>query len=97
MLLFSGYWSQRLISNGAGSNGYDDRLIEEEEAEEGADSLEVAIKCAEIQNAISVGELPFSCLYLRFVFEFCMMKIKLFSLIFMSYLLFYIVQNMNPQ
>lgn len=59
LLLFSGYWSQRLISNGAGSNGYDDRLIEEEEAEEGADSLEVAIKCAEIQNAISVGATSF--------------------------------------
>lgn len=51
---------------------------------------------AEIQNAISVGELP-SCLYLRFVFEFCTMKIKLFSLIVMKYLLFYIVENMNPQ
>lgn len=33
------------ISNGAGSNGDDDRLIEEEEAEEGVDSLEAAIKC----------------------------------------------------
>lgn len=84
------------ISNGAGSNGDDDRLIEEEEAEEGVDSLEAAIKCAEIQNAISVGELP-SCLYLRFVFEFCTMKIKFFSLIVMKYLLFYIVENMNPQ
>lgn len=85
------------ISKGAGSNGYDDMLIEVEDAEEGVDSLEVAIKCAEIQNAISVGELPFSCLSLRFIFEFCKMKIKLFSLIVMSYLLFYIVQNMNPQ
>ncbi|KAH9755495.1 H(+)-exporting diphosphatase [Citrus sinensis] len=41
-----------------------------EDAEEDVDSLEVAIKCAEIQNAISVGELPFSCLSLRFIFEF---------------------------
>ncbi|KAH9689637.1 H(+)-exporting diphosphatase [Citrus sinensis] len=47
------------ISNGAGSNGDDDRLIEEEEAEEGVDSLEAAIKCAEIQNAISVGATSF--------------------------------------
>lgn len=46
------------ISNGAGSNGDDDRLIEEEEAEEGVDSLEAAIKCAEIQNAISVVQVP---------------------------------------
>lgn len=45
------------VSNEPGSNGYNDRLIEEEESEEGVNSLEVSIKCAEIQNAISVGEL----------------------------------------
>ncbi|GAY54379.1 hypothetical protein CUMW_156270 [Citrus unshiu] len=63
-----GYWdwqwvlvSKVKISKGAGSNGYDDMLIEVEDAEEGVDSLEVAIKCAEIQNAIS-GQ-PHFCLH----------------------------------
>lgn len=40
------------------NNGYSDRLIEEEE--EGIDHEDVAAKCAEIQNAISVGELSLS-------------------------------------
>ncbi|KAH9755503.1 H(+)-exporting diphosphatase [Citrus sinensis] len=78
-----GYWDWQVlvskvkISKGAGSNGYDDMLIEVEDAEEDVDSLEVAIKCAEIQNAISVGELPFSCLSLRFIFEFCFLGMKI--------------------
>ena len=37
------------------NNGYSDSLIEEEE--EGIDHEDVAVKCAEIQKAISVGEL----------------------------------------
>ncbi|KAK4778442.1 hypothetical protein SAY86_005970 [Trapa natans] len=41
-------------------NGYKDRLIEEEQEEEdGVDNLEAVIKCAEIQNAISVGATSF--------------------------------------
>ena len=39
-------------------NGYKDKLIGE--TEEGVDSLEVTIKVAEIQNAISIGELSLS-------------------------------------
>lgn len=39
------------------SNRYSDRLIEEEE--EGIDHEDVANKCSEIQNAISVGEFTF--------------------------------------
>ncbi|KAF2288322.1 hypothetical protein GH714_006008 [Hevea brasiliensis] len=38
-------------------NGYSDRLIGEEE--EGVDNLDVSLKCAEIQNAISVGATSF--------------------------------------
>lgn len=45
------------VSNHSGSNGYTDRLIEEADAEDGVGALEVTIKCAEIQHAISVGEL----------------------------------------
>lgn len=41
-------------------SGYKDRLIDGGEFEEGVDSLEVSIKCAEIQNAISEGELSLS-------------------------------------
>lgn len=37
-------------------NGYKDHLIEEDEQEEGIDSADAVNKCAEIQNAISVGE-----------------------------------------
>jgi inorganic pyrophosphatase len=44
--------------SGDSSNGYSGKLIEEEE--DGIDSLEVSIKCAEIQNAISVGNLSIS-------------------------------------
>lgn len=54
------------VSNDSSSNGYAERLIEEEEAEEGVDNLEVSIKCAEIQNAISVGKLSLSFLMLVF-------------------------------
>ncbi|KAF5931295.1 hypothetical protein HYC85_032168 [Camellia sinensis] len=42
---------------GSGLDGYKDRLIEEDEPEEGIDSEEAVAKCAEIQNAISVGQL----------------------------------------
>lgn len=42
------------VSDHVHGNGYKERLIEEEE--EGVDGHEVTIKCAEIQNAISVGE-----------------------------------------
>ncbi|GAA0138239.1 hypothetical protein LIER_00022 [Lithospermum erythrorhizon] len=40
-------------------NGYKDQLIEEDEQEQGVDSVEVVKKCAEIQNAISVGATSF--------------------------------------
>lgn len=46
------------------SNRYEDRLIEEQE--EGVDNLEVVIKCAEIQNAISLGKSPAISLRLCF-------------------------------
>ncbi|CAL5436742.1 unnamed protein product [Camellia sinensis] len=39
---------------GSGLDGYKDRLIEEDEPEEGIDSEEAVAICAEIQNAISV-------------------------------------------
>lgn len=55
--------SKVTVSNES-SNGFKDRLIEADEEEEGVDNLEVSIKCAEIQNAISVGELSFSLLSL---------------------------------
>lgn len=42
------------VSDYSQEKGYKDRLIEDEE--EGVDNLEVTTKCAEIQNAISVGE-----------------------------------------
>lgn len=51
------------VSGGYGDySGYKDkdRLINEGDTEEGVDTLEVSIKCAEIQNAISVGELSLS-------------------------------------
>ncbi|KAK2974902.1 hypothetical protein RJ640_013758 [Escallonia rubra] len=48
------------VSSGIGlENGYKDRLIEEDEQEEGIDSDEAVAKCAEIQNAISVGATSF--------------------------------------
>lgn len=40
------------------NNGYSDSLIGDEE--ESVDALEVVAKCADIQSAISVGELTFS-------------------------------------
>lgn len=46
----------RVSGNSGGQNAYKDRLLEGE-FEEGVDALEVSTKCAEIQNAISVGEL----------------------------------------
>lgn len=43
-----------------------DRLIEEDDQEEGIDTDETVIKCAEIQNAISVGEFC-HCLHITFI------------------------------
>ena len=49
------------VSSGSGlDNGYKDRLIEEDEPEEGIDTDEAVAKCAEIQNAISEGQLSLS-------------------------------------
>ncbi|KAJ8529607.1 hypothetical protein K7X08_036442 [Anisodus acutangulus] len=50
-----GFWSQRLrVSSGSElENEYNDKLIEEDEQEEGIDSDVVVAKCAEIQKAIS--------------------------------------------
>ncbi|KAE8688510.1 Pyrophosphate-energized vacuolar membrane proton pump 1 [Hibiscus syriacus] len=48
----------KLTSNDS-SNGVIQKLIESDEEEEGVNQLEMSIKCAEIQHAISVGELPF--------------------------------------
>ncbi|XP_021898896.1 pyrophosphate-energized vacuolar membrane proton pump 1-like [Carica papaya] len=45
------------VDSNSVNNGFSDRLIEDEE--EGNDSLEVSIKCAEIQTAISVGATSF--------------------------------------
>jgi inorganic pyrophosphatase len=59
------------VSYGSGDgNDYKDKLIPGEE-EEGIDNFEVTMKCAEIQNAISEGELspfpfPTSFFYLCF-------------------------------
>ncbi|CAL5435030.1 unnamed protein product [Camellia sinensis] len=44
---------------GSGLDGYKDRLIEEDEPQEGNDSEEAIAKRAEIQNAISVGATSF--------------------------------------
>lgn len=61
------------VSSNDSSNEYKEKLIEADEEEEGIDNLEVSIKCAEIQHAISVGELSFSlflslsCLCLSFL------------------------------
>ena len=57
------------VSSNDSSNGYKDKLIEaDDEEEEGIDNLEVSIKCAEIQHAISVGELSFFFILLTFMF-----------------------------
>lgn len=46
--------SERQAPSSASKNGYNDHLIEEEE---GINDQNVVVKCAEIQNAISEGEL----------------------------------------
>lgn len=46
----------------AKKNGFNDHLIEEEE---GVTDQNVVAKCAEIQNAISEGTVPFLCVSLR--------------------------------
>jgi len=56
--LLQWYLVSKVKVSGDSSNGYSGKLIEEEE--DGIDSLEVSIKCAEIQNAISVGNLSIS-------------------------------------
>ncbi|KAK8488280.1 hypothetical protein V6N13_052158 [Hibiscus sabdariffa] len=48
----------KLASNDS-SNGYKEKLIESDEEEEGVNNLEMSIKCAEIQHAISVGATSF--------------------------------------
>lgn len=47
-------------------NGYGDYLIEEEEA---LNDHNVVLKCAEIQNAISEGNLLFPCLWISVFFS----------------------------
>ncbi|KAH0462791.1 hypothetical protein IEQ34_010366 [Dendrobium chrysotoxum] len=53
-------------------NGLDDYLLDEEE--EGGNEHNVAVKCAEIQNAISEG-----CLALNQIYDFCI-AVKSFCL-----------------
>ncbi|KAF5962090.1 hypothetical protein HYC85_003299 [Camellia sinensis] len=55
--LFQWFLVSKVRVIGFGLDGYKDRLIEEDEPEEGIDSEEAVAKCAEIQNAISVGNL----------------------------------------
>ena len=50
----------RVSGEASDYNGYKDSLIDAGEFEEGVDNFEVSVKVAEIQNAISVGELPLS-------------------------------------
>ena len=62
-------------------NGYKDRLIEEDQ-EEGIDNLGVTIRCAEIQNAISVGQLSLSLrIYIYIYIFFLYVYISLFALV----------------
>lgn len=62
--LLQWYLVSRVRVSSHSSDGYSEKLIEEEE--EGVDHLEVSIKCAEIQNAISLGELSLSAyVYIR--------------------------------
>lgn len=56
--------------SGGEHNGYKDTLLEEEQ-EEGLNNLEVTIKCAEIQNAISVGQTLSLSLSYSIRLEFC--------------------------
>ncbi|MBA0602748.1 hypothetical protein Gorai_002917, partial [Gossypium raimondii] len=48
-------FSRVKVSSHDSSNGYKVKLIEADEEEEGIDNIEVSIKCAEIQHAISLG------------------------------------------
>lgn len=63
------------VDSNSVNNGFSDRLIEDEE--EGNDSLEVSIKCAEIQTAISVGQLSFFFLFVSFLF-LCLISTSMF-------------------
>lgn len=59
----------RVSGEASDYDGYKDSLIDAGEFEEGVDNFEVSIKVAEIQNAISVGELSLShCIFLFFFF-----------------------------
>ncbi|CAL5368084.1 unnamed protein product [Camellia sinensis] len=57
--LFQWFLVSKVRVIGSGLDGYKDRLIEEDEPEEGIDSEEAVAMCAEIQNAISVGATSF--------------------------------------
>ncbi|MBA0668087.1 hypothetical protein Goklo_001052, partial [Gossypium klotzschianum] len=48
-------FSRVKVSSHDSSKGYKVKLIEADEEEEGIDNIEVSIKCAEIQHAISLG------------------------------------------
>lgn len=61
----------RVSGEASDYDGYKDSLIDAGEFEEGVDNFEVSIKVAEIQNAISVGELSISLsLIVSFYFFF---------------------------
>jgi len=60
----------RVSSGSKLESEYNDKLIEEDEQEEGIDSDDVVAKCADIQKAISEGELFFTSLNLTHSFLF---------------------------
>jgi hypothetical protein len=61
----------RVSGEASDYNGYKDSLIDAGEFEEGVDNFEVSVKVAEIQNAISVGELPLSLSLFHCIFIVC--------------------------
>jgi inorganic pyrophosphatase len=56
--LLQWYVVSKVKVSGDSSSGLSDKLIEDEE--DGVDNREASIKCAEIQNAISIGNLSLS-------------------------------------
>ena len=56
--LLQWYLVSKVKVSGDSSNGLSDKLIEDEE--DGVNNREASIKCAEIQHAISVGNLSLS-------------------------------------
>ncbi|KAJ6694461.1 hypothetical protein OIU85_005173 [Salix viminalis] len=66
--LLQWYLVSKVKVSGDSSGDYSDKLIEEEE--EGTDNLEVSIKCAEIQNAISVGATSFLLTQYKYLIVF---------------------------